>query len=219
MTHRELKDRHRRERESYHASLNLRVHRALSWLGRAEQCGDDLDARFIFLWIAFNATYASRLSADGSASENREFNRFLARLLQFDTERLVEKMLWQKYSGPIRLLLENPFVFPAFWKAQSGELSDEEWKQQFRRARRKAQQALAQQATLTLLGILLPRIYMLRNQLVHGGATWQSSANRTQVSDCTALMSELVPLVIRLMMDNPRAEWPPAAFPVVERVR
>jgi hypothetical protein len=25
--------------------------------------------------------------------------------------------------------------------------------------------------------------------------------------------------VIRLMMDNPRAEWPPAAFPVVERVR
>ncbi|MEY3660816.1 MAG: hypothetical protein ACO280_10930 [Pseudohongiellaceae bacterium] len=219
MTHRELKDRHRRERESYHASLNLRVHRALSWLGRAEQCGDDLDARFIFLWIAFNATYASRLSADGSASENREFNRFLARLLQFDTERLVENMLWQKYSGPIRLLLENPFVFPAFWKAQSGELSDEEWKQQFRRARRKAQQALAQQATLTLLGILLPRIYMLRNQLVHGGATWQSSANRTQVSDCTALMSELVPLVIRLMMDNPRAEWPPAAFPVVERVR
>jgi hypothetical protein len=219
MTHRELKDRHRRERESYHASLNLRVHRALSWLGRAEQCGDDLDARFIFLWIAFNATYASRLSADGSASENREFNRFLARLLQFDSERLVENMLWQKYSGPIRLLLENPFVFPAFWKAQSGELSDEEWKQQFRRARRKAQQALAQQATLTLLGILLPRIYMLRNQLVHGGATWQSSANRTQVSDCTALMSELVPLVIRLMMDNPRAEWPPAAFPVVERVR
>ncbi len=42
-----LKQRHRQERESQHPNLRLRVHRALSWLDRAEQA-DDLDGRFIF---------------------------------------------------------------------------------------------------------------------------------------------------------------------------
>ena len=38
--------------------MGLRVHRAISWIGRAEVCGTDADAKFIFLWIAFNAAYA-----------------------------------------------------------------------------------------------------------------------------------------------------------------
>ncbi len=42
-----------------HDSLNLRLSRALSWLERAEKeygAGvGDLDAAFIFYWIAFNA--------------------------------------------------------------------------------------------------------------------------------------------------------------------
>ena len=46
-----LKARHRLERESWHINLGLRVHRALSWLDRAERCDDD-DGRFIFLPLA-----------------------------------------------------------------------------------------------------------------------------------------------------------------------
>lgn len=38
--------------------MGLRAHRAISWIGRSEACGDDDDARFIILWIAFNAAYA-----------------------------------------------------------------------------------------------------------------------------------------------------------------
>lgn len=33
---------------------------------------------------------------------------------------------------------------------------------------------------------LLRRLYVLRNQLVHGSATWNSSANRAKVRDGTA---------------------------------
>lgn len=44
-----LKQRHRGERDALHSNLRLRVHRALSWLDRAEQA-DDLDGRFIFPW-------------------------------------------------------------------------------------------------------------------------------------------------------------------------
>lgn len=49
--HKELKARQRAERDSYPENLSLRLHRALSWLDRAEQ-DDDPDSRFIFLWIA-----------------------------------------------------------------------------------------------------------------------------------------------------------------------
>ena len=55
-----LKQRHRQERDAQYPDLRLRVHRALSWLDRAEQA-DDLDGRFIFLWIAFNAAYATEI--------------------------------------------------------------------------------------------------------------------------------------------------------------
>ncbi|OBY90989.1 hypothetical protein A6723_020470 [Pseudomonas sp. AU11447] len=64
MQYQTLKERHRRERDGEHLNLRLRVHRALSWLDRAEQA-DDLDGRFIFLWIAFNAAYACEIDVTG----------------------------------------------------------------------------------------------------------------------------------------------------------
>jgi hypothetical protein len=58
-SHKELKARQRRERHAHSPSVALRVHRALSWLGRAEKERADDDARFVFLWVAFNAAYAT----------------------------------------------------------------------------------------------------------------------------------------------------------------
>ena len=56
-----LKERQRAERHDWPENLGLRVHRALSWLHRAEQLArsGDLDGELIFLWIAFNAAYAA----------------------------------------------------------------------------------------------------------------------------------------------------------------
>ena len=69
-----LKARQREERENYPINLGLRVHRALSWLDRAEQSDDD-DARFIFLWIAFNAAYANEIGdRDGIPSRKYSVN-------------------------------------------------------------------------------------------------------------------------------------------------
>ena len=59
LTAHELKNRHRRVRDSHPEALRVRVHRSISWLERAELAGEDADARFVFLWIAFNAAYAS----------------------------------------------------------------------------------------------------------------------------------------------------------------
>ena len=75
--------------------------------------------------------------------------------------------------------------------------------------------ASAQQGAPRLLAIALSYIYTLRNQLVHGGATWNSSVNRDQIRDCVNLMGELVPAVIEIMMDSPNTLWGEASYPVV----
>lgn len=63
--------------------------------------------------------------------------------------------------------------------------------------------------------MLFNRIYTLRNQLIHGGATWNGAVNREQMRDCVNLLSKLVPLVIELMMDSPDTLWGNACYPVV----
>lgn len=75
--------------------------------------------------------------------------------------------------------------------------------------------ALAKRDTVTVLGIVLSRIYTLRNQLMHGGATWNSTVNREQLRDCSRFMGKLVPLVIEVRMDHPTALWGDACYPVV----
>lgn len=54
----ELKQYRRAHRNNFSENLALRSHRGVSWLNRAEMCEDDPDAKFIFLWIAFNEIYA-----------------------------------------------------------------------------------------------------------------------------------------------------------------
>ena len=89
------------------------------------------------------------------------------------------------------------------------------WKQSFANAKRAAGRALARRDTTTVLSVVLSRIYTLRNQLVHGGATWNSSVNRDQVRDGVNLLAKLVPLAIEIMLDNVAEEWPAACYPVV----
>jgi hypothetical protein len=60
------------------------------------------------------------------------------------------------------------------------------------------------------------RIYTLRNQFMHGGATWNSSVNRDQIRDCTHFMLKLVPVVIEIMMDHPKTLWGYPCYPVVD---
>lgn len=58
ITAHELKTRHRLVRDDHPEGLRVRIHRAISWLARAEQETEDPDAAFIFHWIALNAAYA-----------------------------------------------------------------------------------------------------------------------------------------------------------------
>ena len=120
--HSTLESRRAEIESDLHPSLALRIHRALSWLGRAERENDDDDARFIFLWIAFNAAYANELPDGRRVSEQKMLAQFLRRLLVSDQERRLYQILWSEFPGAIRVLIDNPYVFGPFWACQRGEI-------------------------------------------------------------------------------------------------
>ena len=210
-----LKARHRLERDHHPVNLTLRVHRSLSWFQRAEQA-DDADGRFVFLWIAFNAAYATDIDENYRLSEQETFRAFLRKLCDLDRERQIEKLVWSEFSGSIRVLLDNQYVFQSFWDYQNGKITQEQWTERFAAGRRRAQAALAQRDTAEVLAVLFNRIYTLRNQIMHGGATWDSSINRSQLRDCSSLLGKLVPMIIELMLNNPDTLWGDACYPVVQ---
>jgi len=84
----QLKTRHRTLRKHAPSNLNLRVHRALSWLQRAEMVEDE-DGRFIFLWIAFNAAYATEIDDNRRLSEQETFKAFLEKLCELDAHKQI----------------------------------------------------------------------------------------------------------------------------------
>ncbi|MBF7728609.1 HEPN domain-containing protein [Pseudomonas sp. N040] len=215
MRHEELKARQRKERENHPPNLALRVHRALSWLGKAESSEDD-DSRFIFLWIAFNAAYATEIDENSRLSEQETFKAFLKKLCDLDTQSRISELVWNEFSGSIRVLLDNPFVFHSFWEFQRGRISAEDWQSRFDTGKRSASMALAGGNPAEVLAVVFNRIYVLRNQMMHGGATWSSQVNRDQLRDCARFLGKLVPLVIEIMLDNPNTLWGDACFPVVQ---
>jgi len=215
MSYDTLKQRHRDVRDGYPPDLNLRIHRALSWWQRALLADDD-DGRYIFLWIAFNAAYATQIDEHSRPSESAAFKAFLEKLCGLDTDKRIDDLVWQEFSGRIRNLLDNPYVFQSFWDFHSGRISEADWKDRFERGKLRAHQALGSGNTPMLLGVVFNRLYTLRNQLMHGGATWGGSVNRKQLRDCTDLLGKLVPILIELMLDHPRTLWGEACYPVIQ---
>lgn len=64
--------------------------------------------------------------------------------------------------------------------------------------------------------MLFDRLYVLRNQLMHGGATWDSGTNKDQLRDGAAILRNVVPVMAELMMDAPNCAWGVPMYPVVE---
>ncbi len=211
-----LKKKQRTIRAGFPETMGLRVHRAISWIGRAEACGEDDDARFIFLWIAFNAAYADNREFQSiPQGERAAFLEFFGRLTQLDAERRVYKAVWQRFSGPVRLLLKNHYVFGPFWQHHNGIEGFENWEERFNASARSFARAFQAGDTARVLSCVFDRLYVLRNQLVHGGSTWNSGVNRAQVRDGAAILAFLMPVFVDLMMDNPSGDWGRPFYPVV----
>ena len=216
MGQRLLKARQRRERPSHSPSTAVRVHRGLSWFGRAEQLVGDRDTQFVLLWVAFNAIYARQADDRQRSSQRAAYKAFLDELNVLDTAGSIENLVWSGFSGSIRLLLDNVYIFPDYWRHHAGALPASGWQRSFGSANQAAHPALGRRDTTAVLSIVLSRLYVLRNELVHGGATWNGRVNLAQVRDGANLLAKLVPTMLSIMLDHGSHDWGPAGYPVVE---
>jgi Apea-like HEPN len=209
-----LKQKQRAIRQGFPEQLGLRTHRALSWLQRAELETEDADVRFILLWISFNAAFAADLKDDGFSTRD-EFRAFFEGLIERDQDKRIYNAVWTRFSQEIRLLLDNQYVFAPFWYHHNGMPGYADWEAKLAASKKITADALIRTNTFRILITLFDRLYVLRNQLVHGGATWNGTVNRSQVTDGAAVLANLVPVFIDIMMDNPDHDWGKPFYPVI----
>ncbi|WP_301098929.1 HEPN domain-containing protein [Otariodibacter sp.] len=200
------------DRNQFNDNFRLRIHRSLSWLKMAEEA-KDLDTQFIALWIAFNAAYARELD---DIRDRAIFNEFLLRICSFDKDHTIYDIVWKKFSQSIRLLLDNKFVFQPFWDFHNGKISEKAYLVAEVKERERFLSSLEKQKTERILDVMFSRLYTLRNQIIHGGATYQSSVNREQLRDGCNILSLLIPAMLQIMMENhSEIDWGKPFYPVV----
>ena len=211
-----------------------RMRRAESWLERSEKAASDLrNARsdyekaglyceqFVFLWIAFNAAYGYELIGenvdDDDPKEWKKFSDFLEKILSQDKERAIETIIRKQYAGPIRILLENRYVFDKFWKRVRGSSRGTNWSKCFEDSRANSLRALQDGRIHDVLEVVFSRLYVLRNQIFHGGAMFAKGWGMAQVRDGSRIMAAVVPRILEIMQsdieDNPESDWGKVAYP------
>jgi len=156
LSHEKLKEKQRAIRDQFPTELTLRVHRGLSWFGRACEQGDDNDVRFILLWIAFNATYAIEIDAV-IGNDREKFGFFFRTLISLDRDKRIYNLVWSRFPNEVRMLLDNRYVFAPFWAHQNGVPGNGDWEERLTRAKHAAAKAMARQDTPTILSILFDR--------------------------------------------------------------
>lgn len=194
--------------------LSLRLRRSLSWLTRAvADDEEDPDSVFIFCWIAFNALYTEDSFDPRETKEHQTLDEYFSKILRLDTDKAITRAIWRNFSDSIQSLLNNQYVFRHFWSHYNGVEGYQNWHHWLEDSRRKVNNDIAEGNIEVTLRTMFDRLYVLRNQLIHGGATWRGSVNRRQVEDGAAIMAFLVPLFIELMMDNPEEDWGKPYYP------
>ena len=199
-----------------------RLRRADSWLRRSEAAKDDTE-KFVFLWIAFNAAYGRETlpsHSDTQRTEREKFRSFLREILKRDDDGVLEDALWRTFSGPIRVLLENRYVFAPFWDAVRDPAAGKNWKKKFSASRYRVLDSMGGRNVHHVLVELFMRLYTLRNQIVHGGATFATGWGQDQVRDGSRIMASLTPSILEIMRAdierNPESGvWGPVEYPRV----
>ena len=193
--------------------FTVRSRRAISWLDPAAQArrSNDLDVAFIFYWIAFEAAYANDVGWEPLKAEEA-IDKYFQRLLPLDPNNTIGNAIGSKHSTPIATLVNNQYLSRPFWDYRNGKPGNDDWQQWFARDGGLVLHALEVGDTKTVLTILFRRLYTLRNQLVHGGATWKSEHNPDSVRPGARIMEILVPIFIDIMLDNATEPWGPPYY-------
>ena len=203
----------------------LRLRRAVSWLHRANQVDKkDLDTQFVFLWIGFNALYARdprRFVGGQQPSQRKDAKKYFTNLSKFgkDTDGRICKAVSQKEVNKAVIgLLKNKYVSTAFWEhrhknPKSEQENPRNWSKSQKRKMKSYESAKEKQNSRKMLSIIFGRLFTLRNQMMHGGSTWNSELSDGQLRDGAVILHCLLPEFIDIMLDGPDDKWGEVHYP------
>ncbi|MDP6541143.1 MAG: hypothetical protein QGF07_00020 [Phycisphaerales bacterium] len=198
-----------------HDAIRLRMHRALSWMKKAQEfeVPDDADARFVFSWIALNTLYAKWDSnIDNRQPEWQVREEFLRWMVKQDVTGRVQQVLLDNRKHCDRLLSEEHLI-NSYW----GNPTEEEARKARTKPRKIGKHYHDSDEVIKVLIPLIKCVAMLRSQLVHGQSTYGSSANREVVEAGANVMFDLVMTLLQIVAEDGLWEddsvWQPVPYP------
>ncbi len=207
---------YKRDKPNYDEKFRIRISRSLSWLKKAETLQDDLDLCYITLWIGFNCAYGRDIHRSNAAGDRYGFRSFLSQVTRLDKENLLYSCLWTEFSRSIKNLLQNQYVYQPYWAHIHGEITEGAWQEAFEDDLRHVHDALENEDSERILSSIFDRLYTLRIQLVHGGATYKSRVNRTQLRSSTRILAQIMPVILTVMMENHTRDWGDPYYPHIK---
>lgn len=195
---------------------NIRFHRACSWLQRVEQLEGEEggDLRLLGQWIAFNALYGQW--SDPDQEPKRDFmcwQSFLDRILQLDSAGRITEVLGD-HKPLVMSILEDEYLSRFFWQ-EPGEIRARKSK----KVKFEARTWYIEERWTLVMDRLMERIYLLRCQLVHGAATYNSNLNRTAIRRCSTMLGHLLHAVLGVWIDHGADEdWGSMCYPPMRQM-
>ena len=186
--------------------IRTRIHRGISWLKCANTCYQDDDQFYIFSWIAFNAMYGA-MDTDAS-TERDQHKTFFKNIIACDFEKKVCNILCDNLKPKIMILVKNKYIYAPFWYNEQGLEDYENWQEGFKKSKKDIQAALlGKTSPIFILSVIFDRMYVLRNQILHGAATYQGNINRPQIKSARILIQALLPIFIEIVLTNEDTNW------------
>ena len=201
--------------------LGLRWRRCTSWLAQAEQeiWEQKYDAAFICCWIAFNAAYSVDTPDPRETFELESIRKYFTLLRELDHDGSIERELFDNETrwGQIEDILNNHYIYAPYWNSREDDTHQATWQDSLNWSMEKVRRARSNRDVGPVLEEMFSRLYVLRNQLFHGAATYNGSLNRRQVQWGAALLYLLLPVFLELMFRNPGADWGVPKYPALNR--
>ena len=202
-------------------NLETRRRRCFSWLEQAEKeiGARKFDEAFIFCWIAFNAAYSVNTFEARESFVMDTIKHYIKRLIELDDRQSIAQEIFDNQNRwtQIEAILDNQYIIDLYWKAEREDYSGESWQAYFSRKNNQIGRAYRSRNPGPVLEELFSRLYVLRNQLMHGGATYQGDVNRLQVEYGAVIVYWLLPIFLDIMFSNPHVDWGPPEFPSIPR--
>ena len=201
--------------------LGLRWRRCTSWLEQAEKelANHCFDEAFIFCWVAFNAAYSVDTPEPRESFELQSIRDYFALLRDLDDEKSIEQALFDNETRWTQMqeILRNEYIFVPFWENQRSSSESTNWQESLEKSLEKVRRARVYRDVEPVLEEVFSRLYVLRNQLVHGASTYNGSLNRKQVQWGAAFLYLLLPVFLELMFRNPEGDWGIPKYPALNR--